>query len=141
MVTGMFSLEKGRYAGFANIHHSLPSRRVDQPILRQLAKSWFLHALSRVCVFRCQGLWFARYMWGLNFFGGLKRMVNEKRKRVQISFRLTELAWERLKQAAELFNMEPSTYAKAVLYRDLGLFKEPVDQRSRRWRKKQRKAS
>jgi len=65
-------------------------------------------------------------------------MAKEKRKRVQISFRLTELAWERLNQVAELFNMEPSTYAKAVLYRDLGLFQEPVDQRSRRWRKKQR---
>jgi hypothetical protein len=75
----------------------------------------------------------------LVFCGGLKRMAKEKRKRVQISFRLTELAWERLNQAAELFNMEPSTYAKAVLYRDLGLFQEPVDQRSRRWRRKQSK--
>jgi len=61
-----------------------------------------------------------------------------KRKRVQITFRLTELAWDRLKLAADLFNMEPSQYAKAVLYRDLGVFQEPVDQRRRRWKKRTR---
>ena len=60
----------------------------------------------------------------------------KKKKRVQITFRLTELAQERLRQVAELFNMEPAQYAKAVLYRDLGLYQEPVDQRRRRWRKK-----
>jgi len=42
---------------------------------------------------------------------------------------LTERAYERLKQVAELFNMEPSQYTKAVLYRELGLYEEPVDQR------------
>jgi len=61
-----------------------------------------------------------------------------KKKRVQITFRLTELAWEKLQQVAELFNMEPSQYVKAMLYKDLGLFQEPVDQRRRRWRKRQR---
>jgi len=65
-------------------------------------------------------------------------MVREKGKRIQITFRLTETAWIKLRQAAELFNMEPSTYAKAVLYKDLGLYQEPVDQRSRRWKEKQR---
>jgi len=63
-------------------------------------------------------------------------MYEKKQKRVQITFRLTELAWERLKQAANLFNMEPAQYAKCVLYRDLGLFQEPVDQRRRRWKKR-----
>jgi len=66
-------------------------------------------------------------------------MYEKKRKRVQITFRLTELAWERLKQAADLFNMEPAQYAKAVLYRDLGLYQEPVDQRRRRWKKRMKK--
>ena len=63
-------------------------------------------------------------------------MFGKKEKRTQISFRLTEAALNRLKQCAELFNMEPSQYAKAVLYRELGLFQEPVDQRRRRWIKK-----
>jgi len=68
----------------------------------------------------------------------LNYLVREKGKRIQITFRLTETAWIKLRQAAELFNMEPSTYTKAVLYKDLGLFEEPVDQRRRRWIKKQR---
>jgi hypothetical protein len=35
--------------------------------------------------------------------------------------------------------MEPSQYVKAVLYRELGLYEEPVDQRRRRWLRKQKK--
>ena len=66
-------------------------------------------------------------------------MYGKKEKRTQISFRLTETALNRLRQCAELFNMEPSQYAKAVLYRDLGLFQEPVDQRRRRWMQKHKK--
>ena len=66
-------------------------------------------------------------------------MYGKKEKRTQISFRLTENAFFRLRQCAELFNMEPSQYAKAVLYRDLGLFQEPVDQRRRRWMQKHKK--
>ena len=61
-------------------------------------------------------------------------MFGKKEKRTQISFRLTERAYIRLKQVAELFNMEPCQYVKAVLYRELGLYQEPVDQRRRRWR-------
>jgi len=64
-------------------------------------------------------------------------VYGKKEKRTQISFRLTEAALNRLRQCAELFNMEPSQYAKAVLYKDLGLLQEPVDQRRRMWRKKQ----
>ena len=66
-------------------------------------------------------------------------MYGKKEKRTQISFRLTERAYERLKQVAELFNMEPSQYVKATLYKDLGLLQEPVDQRRRRWIQKRRK--
>jgi hypothetical protein len=52
-------------------------------------------------------------------------------KRRQVSFRITELAQEKLEQVAALFNLEPSQYAKAVLYRDLGIFTEPLDHRKR----------
>jgi len=68
----------------------------------------------------------------------IEKVFGKKEKRTQISFRLTERAYERLKQGAELFNMEPSQYTKAVLYRELGLFQEPIDQRHRIWRKKQK---
>jgi len=66
------------------------------------------------------------------------KVYDKKEKRTQISFRLTERAFCRLKQCADLFNMEPSQYAKAILYKELGLFEEPVDQRRRRWLRKQR---
>jgi hypothetical protein len=58
-------------------------------------------------------------------------------KRRQITFRIGPIAQDRLQQAAALFNLKPSEYAKAVLYRDLGIFNEPLDQRRRSW--KQRK--
>jgi site-specific DNA-adenine methylase len=58
-------------------------------------------------------------------------------KRRQITFRIGPIAQDRLEQAAALFDMKPSEYAKAVLYRDLGVFNEPLDQRRRTW--KQRK--
>ncbi|MEM2911595.1 MAG: hypothetical protein QW146_03735 [Candidatus Bathyarchaeia archaeon] len=57
-------------------------------------------------------------------------------KRRQITFRIGPLAEDRLRQVAALFNMKPSEYAKAVLYRDLGVFNEPLDQRRRSWRQK-----
>ena len=56
----------------------------------------------------------------------------EKGKRRQITFRITPLAEERLKQAAFLFHLTPAQYAKAVLYKDLGLFQEPIDRRKTR---------
>lgn len=52
-------------------------------------------------------------------------------KRRQVSFRISALADEKLAQVAALFDMEPSQYAKAVLYRDLGIFSEPLDHRKR----------
>jgi len=56
-------------------------------------------------------------------------------KRRQITFRVDEIAWDRLKQAANLFNMKPSQYAKALLYKDLGLFNIPLDRRTRNWKR------
>ena len=56
----------------------------------------------------------------------------EKGKRRQITFRITPLAEERLKQASFLFHLTPAQYAKAVLYKDLGLFQEPIDRRKTR---------
>ena len=56
-------------------------------------------------------------------------MVREKR--IQISFRISEIAMRRLQQVANLFGLKPSQYVKALLYRDLGLFDEPIDQRKR----------
>lgn len=58
-------------------------------------------------------------------------------KRRQITFRIGPLAHERLRLTSALFNLKPTEYAKAVLYRDLGIFDEPLDQRKRTW--KQRK--
>jgi hypothetical protein len=64
--------------------------------------------------------------------------VSEKYgKRHQITFRISSLAKERLEQVAELFGLRPSHYVKALLYKDLGLFDEPIDQRRRSWRKRQ----
>lgn len=59
-------------------------------------------------------------------------------KRRQITFRITRLAEERLEQVAGLFNLTPAQYAKACLYRDLGLYLEPIDRRRTR-RKRRRK--
>jgi len=63
--------------------------------------------------------------------------INEKYgKRRQITFRIGPVAQDRLKRAAALFNMKPTEYAKAILYKDLGIFDEPLDQRRRTWRQK-----
>jgi hypothetical protein len=59
-------------------------------------------------------------------------------KRRQITFRIGPVAQDRLERAAALFNLKPSEYAKAVLYRDLGIFDEPLDQRRRTWKQKKK---
>ena len=59
-------------------------------------------------------------------------------KRRQITFRIGPIAEDKLRQVAALFNMKPSEYAKAVLYRDLGVFNESLDQRKRSWRQKKK---
>jgi len=76
-------------------------------------------------------------------YGGMEKLspteLHEKyAKRIQVTFRITELAYDRLQQAAELFGFRnPSQYVKALLYKDLQLFTEPIDQRRRTFRKKQ----
>jgi len=71
-----------------------------------------------------------------------KLSIDEKYgKRRQITFRIGPVAQDRLKRAASLFNMKPTEYAKAVLYRDLGIFDEPLDQRRRTWRQKKQQFS
>lgn len=52
-----------------------------------------------------------------------------KEKRTQITFRISDLAKQRLEQASSLFNLTPAQYVKAVLYRDLGIWNEPIDRR------------
>lgn len=59
-------------------------------------------------------------------------------KNIRIAFRISPLAKDRLEQAADLFQLEPSQVAKAILYMHLGVF-EPIDQRRKSWRKNQRK--
>ena len=57
-------------------------------------------------------------------------------KRRQITFRIGPIAQDRLERAAELFDMKPGQYAKALLYKDLGVFNEPLDRRKHSWRQK-----
>lgn len=64
--------------------------------------------------------------------------LNKRKKRRQITFRIGPIAQERLQQAAALFSMNPSQYAKAVLYQHLGVFNEPLDMRRRMWKQKKR---
>jgi hypothetical protein len=73
--------------------------------------------------------------------GGIEKLgIDEKYgKRRQITFRIGPVCQDRLKRAAALFNMKPSEYAKAVLYKDLGIFDEPLDQRRRTWKQQSRK--
>lgn len=59
-------------------------------------------------------------------------------KRRQITYRIGPIAEDRLREVARMFDMSPGEYAKAVLYRDLGVFNEPLDQRKRSWRQKQK---
>jgi histone deacetylase complex regulatory component SIN3 len=54
------------------------------------------------------------------------------KRRIQVCFRVTEKAWERLTEIAYLFEMEQSEYAKAVLYRDIGVWTERLDYRKKK---------
>jgi hypothetical protein len=58
--------------------------------------------------------------------------------RRQITFRLGPIAQERLEQTSELFHMKPSEYAKALIYRELGVFDESPDLRRRKKSRKKR---
>ena len=57
-------------------------------------------------------------------------------KRRQITFRIGPIAQDRLERAAELFDMKPGQYVKAVLYQQLGIFNEPLDRRRCSWKRK-----
>ena len=59
--------------------------------------------------------------------------------RRQITFRLGPLAQEKLEQIADLFHMKPSEYAKALIYRELGVFSESPDLRRKNRRKTQKR--
>ena len=50
----------------------------------------------------------------------------------QVQFKITPFAEKVASEVASLFGMSLSQYAKAVLYRDLGLIFEPVDRRRKR---------
>lgn len=60
-------------------------------------------------------------------------------RRRQISFRIGVFCQEKLEQTAELFHLKPSEYVKALLYRDLGIFNESLDQRRRKQKKRAKK--
>jgi len=57
-------------------------------------------------------------------------------KRLQVTFRVSDAAYTRLLQVAKLFHLQPAQYAKAVLYRDLGCYLEPLDRRRREHRER-----
>jgi hypothetical protein len=60
-------------------------------------------------------------------------------KRRQITFRIGPIVQDRLERTAALFNLKPTEYAKALLYKDLQVFDEPLDQRRRSWKQKKRR--
>lgn len=59
-------------------------------------------------------------------------------KNIRVAFRISPLCKDRLEQASDLFQLEPSQVAKAILYMHLGVF-EPIDSRRRSWRDKKHK--
>lgn len=62
--------------------------------------------------------------------------MNKYGKRHQLTIRIGPIAVDRLKQVAETFDMKPATYVKALIYKDLGIFNEPLDRRKRWSRRK-----
>ena len=61
--------------------------------------------------------------------------MEKKDKRKQINFRIGPIAQDRLNKVAELFDMKPQQYIKALLYKDLRVFNEPLDRRKSRHRR------
>jgi hypothetical protein len=70
---------------------------------------------------------------------GLSLDYGKGQKRRQITFRIGPLCLERLEKVAELFNMTASQYAKALLYREMQVFCESMDNRRRVKKKKLKK--
>jgi hypothetical protein len=69
-----------------------------------------------------------------------KLSVGEKHgRRRQITFRIGPICEDRLRRAAALFNMKSTDYAKAIIYKDLGIFDEPLDKRRSSWKRHKKK--
>ena len=64
----------------------------------------------------------------------IRLLKDHGKRRIQICFRITEKAWDRLTLISRLFGMKDSDYAKAVLYKDLGVWTERLDYRRRKKR-------
>jgi hypothetical protein len=60
-------------------------------------------------------------------------------KRRQITFRIGPIVQDRLERTAALFNLKPCEYVKSLLYKDLQVFNEPLDQRRRSWKQQKKK--
>ena len=75
---------------------------------------------------------------GVDFKGPRMRLFkNHGKRRIQICFRVTENAYDRLMEVARLFELKESEYVKAVLYKDLGAYNERIDHRRKPWRQRQ----
>ena len=61
-------------------------------------------------------------------------------KRRQITFRIGCVCEDRLGRVSALFNLKPTEYAKSLLYKDLGIFDEPLDKRRHAWKQKERQS-
>ena len=68
----------------------------------------------------------------------VKTMEKYGKRRV-VHYRVPEVVWDRLKQVAELFNLSPGQYAKAVLYLNLNMLNVLLDRRRRTWKRKIRR--
>ena len=64
----------------------------------------------------------------------IRLLRNHGKRRLQICYRITEVAWRRLTELAQLFQMQEAEYAKACLYKDLGVWTERLDYRKKRRR-------
>lgn len=70
----------------------------------------------------------------------MKKLSNHEKygKSIRVSFRISPTAKDRLDQAADLFQLEPSQVAKCLLYLSLQVY-EPFDNRRRNWRRGSKK--
>jgi len=64
----------------------------------------------------------------------IRLLKDHGQRRIQLCFRITERAFERLAEVSKLFQMKDTDYAKAVLYQDLGVWTERLDYRRKKRR-------
>jgi len=62
----------------------------------------------------------------------IRLLKDNGKRRIQICFRITEKAWDRLQELSALFEMKDTDYVKAVLYKELGIWTERLDYRKKR---------